>query len=224
MRPCKKLHDRCQATCLLVNTVVDGGMPIQVYMSAMSPCWPYARQSAALEAVLPGAVVFREDAALGSKVAGAREGSVQRARMLHGLRVPEDVAVHVASLAVLARTAEDMASVLAALAASGTRLVSAAEGEPGDLLGAWRSARDRCRASVAGQRGGAAIRERAAEVYRPRVEAIRGRWGNPAHGTAALLFEAGVSRNTANKYLGIGREAAVAEHAARLRHAGPGEA
>lgn len=109
-------------------------MAAHVYMSEISPYWTITRQEATLAAVMPGARVFRDAAA----------DLADRARMLLPTsRTDPTEVVHVASLSVLARSAEDMRAMLAALTARGARLASAEGGEPADVLANWLAARNK---------------------------------------------------------------------------------
>jgi hypothetical protein len=199
-------------------------MTVTVYMSEISPYWTFERQKAALASVLPADRVFTD--ALDRK---ARRGHsavelVERGQMLRPTRRLRGEVVHVASYAVLAWSADDLLAVLAALKRRGARLVSAEDGEAEDVLAAWHAARTKSRHAGAVLRGGEVTKARKAAEYAPKVEAIRDRWGNPAYDTATLLAEAGVSRNTATKYLGILRGEAIRKEAARLKRKAKKEA
>ncbi len=189
-------------------------MAVLTYRSSISGAWGPARQERALTGIAPGAVSFL-DMAKGDRT--------QRAAMFGAARRGD--IIHVASLAVLSDDESDLLELLGFLAepSRGLQMVAAECGtviQPGSsrdtVVSAWKRARRLARARFAGEAGGAATRKLAMARTSDGAERIRSRWCDPRHETAALLREAGISRNTAQRELGL-RSAAIAAEFARLK-------
>jgi hypothetical protein len=122
-------------------------------------------------------------------------------------------AAYVASLAVVAWTLSDFLSVVAALSAKRTMVVSLdngleipADATPDQVAEAGRAFERACRRQHGepGERGGDVSGRGRGEAAKARCELIRERWALPSeqHPMKALLKEAHVSMRTATKYLG----------------------
>ena len=193
-------------------------MTVKVYLSEVSAFWTFERQEAVLAAVLPGAKVFRDVLDRRVRRAQSPASLLDREKLLRSTSSPDlDETVYVASLAVLAWSLDDLRTVLAVLARRGARLVSMDDGDPEDVPAAWQAASAKARRAAGGETGGNVTRRNMEAAYAPRVKAIAQRWGDSAYSTAELLREAGVSRNTAIKYIGTTRGDAIRKEAARLK-------
>ena len=193
-------------------------MSRRVYMSEVSPYWPIERQRLALAAVLDGADIFVDRLDRHQRRAHQAASLVERERMTRQTsRRTTGEQVHVASLAVLAWAEDDLRGVLAAIEARGATLHTHDGVEAADHVAAWVRARQLSRLRVAASKGGTLTAERRRAEARAKCEVIRERWEmptTPETGTATLLAEVGLSRNTVNVYLG-GRLAAQAAYQRR---------
>lgn len=146
-----------------------------------------------------------------------------RAEMLRPTGRKNEIVIYVASLAVLAWSEDDLREVMAAIKARRAMLVSAEDGEcftenVEDAVARWRAASTKSRLEGAAKRGGAVSAKVRGDRVSAGVEKIKDRWPLPSSewSTAALLAEAGVSRNGANARLG-GREKAQARYQAAIK-------
>lgn len=187
------------------------------YLSEVSPWWSLDRQRQVLAERLTGAIVFVDELDRRERRAHQVASLVQRAQMLRPTaRKGRGEAIHVASLAVLAWSAEDLLEVLNTIAARGATLVSATDQEVS--VAAWREARDRARherLQVAGAAVSAA--KRRADTDAAIAEHVKPFWHLPSadHPTAALIERAGLTLNTIKSRLGP-RQIAQFQHRQRL--------
>lgn len=194
-------------------------MPDRVYLSNLSPLWKWLKQEKLLDERVPdwrdGCVVFRDDLDSAQRQAHQTDVLVGRFNALFRTTTrkrPEKL--YVASLAVLAWTAEDMLACLTAAAARMATIhvldVDLIIGPDADAallhkaVNAFSEARKRSTAYRTGEAGGRISGGQRAEAAKAAAERIRERWGMPSdqYPTLALLEEAGISRNTAKLYLG----------------------
>ena len=202
-------------------------MSIKVYLSNISPLWPIERQEAALCDVLTGATVFREILPTRDRRAHRPAALIKRNEMLRVTRRPAGETIYLASLAVLAWSADDLAQCLAAAMARNATVVALDIGltippMPGAevlhqaILAFAESRRksDAIRDGKAGAAVSASVRSAKADAA---IERIKARWPLPsdAWSTADLVAEAGVSRNTVQARLGT-RPAAQKKHLAAI--------
>jgi hypothetical protein len=129
-------------------------------------------------------------------------------------RKGSDEAIYVASLAVLAWTAEDMMEALTQAMARGATvhvldagLIITPKSDAATLHGAAKAFADgrrRRAAAEAGKTGGEISAQRRANMAKAAAESIRREWSLPSkeYPTLDLLRAAGISRNTAILYLG----------------------
>lgn len=188
----------------------------RAYISNLSEHWTLPKQEAALAAALPpGSPIYCDRLSTARRKARVPADLIQRASMLRRTkREPAGETIYVASLAVLAWTADDLSSVLAAISARHATLVALDTGLtiPPDapmavVAGAMQQfARGRRRVQTElGRRAGgvisAAHRSARAQAGCAKI-ADRWRLATEDYPTPGLLREADVSRNTANLYLG----------------------
>lgn len=187
-------------------------------MSGVSEWWTMERQEAALAAVLPGAVVFRDPLDARQRRGHPPTVLAQRAEMLRATtRANKGGMIYVASWAVLAWTPEDFEATLASVAAKGLQLVSVSEPGPPSVE-AWKAARTRSRLEGAALRGAAVSMARRLAATKAAVALIADDWGKPSSevSTASLLARCGRSYNTVVAQLG-GRETAQKRYQAAVR-------
>lgn len=184
------------------------------------------RQEALLRVVprWPHVATFRDPLTARQRRAHSPASLTSRAELLH-LTVRRDTGtIWVASLAVLAWSDEDLRGVLAAsrkgvlVAIAEDLTVPAGPIDADAVVATWRAAR--ARAQLEGQQlqGATVSAKRRRADSDAAIERIRDRWplSSSEWSTAALLAEAGLSRNTVNARLG-GRELAQKRHQAADR-------
>lgn len=181
-----------------------------------------ARQEATLGNLLDSATVHRDTVGKTERRAHRPASLVERGLMLSAASESPGITLSVASLAVLAWSPEDFAAVAQAVVGQGGTITAVLDGVTIDgkmstdrALVHWIAARSRSRIEGAAKRGAAnsaRVRKAATDAG---ITLIASRWPLPSSewSTAALLAEAGVSRNTANDRLG-GRETAQRLHLA----------
>jgi hypothetical protein len=207
---------------MLVNDVFNCyslGMVNKVYMSNLSPVWPFAKQEALLAQAVPGwpkgATLYQDELSARSRRSHKPGDLDQRDAMLRPTgRRRGDEAVYVASLAVLAWTAEDMMEAITQAMARGATihvldagLIITPKSDAATLHGAAKAFADgrrRRAAAEAGKTAGAISGQRRANMAKAAAESIRREWSLPSeeYPTLDLLRAAGISRNTAILYLG----------------------
>lgn len=141
-----------------------------------------------------------------------------RADMIRPTSRPAAYTIYVASPAILGWNADDVRAFQASLDHR-ARVFSVEDGcVVTDLVEAWQKARTKSRLEGAAKRGGAMSAKVRGERVAAAVALIADRWPLPSKEwpTAALLKEAGVSRNGVNARLG-GREKAQARYQAALK-------
>jgi DNA invertase Pin-like site-specific DNA recombinase len=204
-------------------------MATKVYRSNLFAWWTPDRQDATLDKYKPGwreHKVFSDDGLTACELRGNYQDKLtERAVMLRpSTRKTSDI-VLVASLAVLARTEDDMRQLAKDLAAQSAVIESVEDvttynpKQTDKLIAAWKRARTKSRLEGAAKRGGqksASIRKAASLEGAKR---IWDRWKLPTneHRTAELLAEAGISRNTMNAHYGCTREVAQRRQQALLK-------
>lgn len=205
----------------------------RVYLSNISPLWPFKRQEEMLAAAFPvwpkGVTVFRDELDARDRRGHATAVLASRASMLRpASRKAGAERITVASLAVLAWSAEDMLECLTlALARGATVRVLDAELSINptpdaailhEAAKAFREARTRQVSIVRGKIGGMASADLRKAEAKAKAMTIEAEWrlSSEDYPTADLLAKAGISRNTAILYLGK-RHAAQAAHQASLK-------
>jgi hypothetical protein len=193
-------------------------MSERAYLSNISRLWSINKQEALLRVAFPGwpngVTVFRDDLQERDRRGRHPVALEARSAMLRSsTRRVEAERITVASLAVLAWTAEDMMECLTLALARGAavRVLDAdlliAPSEDAAVLHraavAFREAREKQIAVERGHAGGRISADKKAAEARAKVETIRARWALPSadYPTSVLLAEAGISRNTAIHYL-----------------------
>ena len=197
---------------------------IRAYLSNISPAWTIDRQEVVLP---PGAQQFRDVLDARDRYAHQPDRLTQRAAMLRPTRRHGGEIV-VASLAVLAWTAEDLMACLTLAMQRGASvrvldadLTIAPDSGP-DVLHqaaqAFAASRKRDQAAARGERGGAVSAAARVAKATNKAETIRAEWALPSedYPTLALLGKAAISRNTAKLYLGP-RSAAQRIHQAKTK-------
>jgi hypothetical protein len=198
-------------------------MTARAYISNISPLWPVDRQEAALAAGVPGwpVPIYRDILPAKERQAHAPDSLPERAALIRAGRSRRGVlTLYVASLAVLARSVDDLAGIAAELQERGAALVALdiaadASGMPADLAAAFKKSRLR-----AAQAKARAIGSRNAAIKLSKKEAalrLKPFWGLKEYKTADLLAREGITRNTANKHIGMTREQAIKQHEALLK-------
>ena len=185
------------------------------YLSDLHAAWPIPRQEALLDAGAPGwraASVYRDTVTKGQRKARSVAALTQRATLLRPTRRQAADDVYVAAWPVLAWTAADLLTVLAALSTRGATLIVLDTGtkvlptaRAAELAEVCQEFERACRrVGDYGKSGGIVSGERRAAAAKAGCERIKERWGLPSadYPTRALLDEAGVSRPTAIAYLG----------------------
>ena len=198
-------------------------MAARAYISNISALWPIARQEEVLAAAVPGwpVQVYRDELNARDRQAHAPDSLRERAAMVRAARSRKKPStVYVASLAVLARSADELVVVASELRERGVDLVALdiavdARAMPADLAAAYKAARLKAARDKA-----RAIGTRNAALKLSKEDAalkIKDRWGLKEYKTADLLDEAKITRNTANKHLKMTREQAIKRHEAALK-------
>jgi hypothetical protein len=189
---------------------------MRIYLSNIRPRWQIERQEEALDKALPAwrhSSVHRDLLPPQKRRAHAWPDLAERAIMLRSTSWRTPDTAYVASLAVMAWTLSDFLSVVAALSAKGTMLVSLdsglkipADATPDQVAEAGRAFERACRRQHGepGECGGDVSSRVRSEAAKARCELIRERWALPSeqHPMKALLREAHVSMSTAIKWLG----------------------
>lgn len=184
------------------------------YTSNLAAAWSIDRQEKLLRQRVPGwskIAHYRDELSAAKRKALDASGMEQRSDMLRATR-RRDV-IYVASLACLAVHEADLFDFLFAVGERGgtVRVLDIdLEIPPGSIMDAaracvtaFRNAKRRAQTEPGRQSGGKVAAERREAAARKAAAMIADRWKLPTqeHPTDALLAEAGLSRNTANKYL-----------------------
>lgn len=208
----------------------------RVYLSEISRWWTIERQTEVLSAAIDGwpkSVQVYTDL-VHEKDRRSRCADLLTARQdaLRPTGRPTQPSLYVASLAVLAWTEDDLINVVSGIIERGWMLFSVDDhhsfgspspaqtvrfvAERASLI--WKGARIKSRLEGAAKRGGAVSARVRGDRVSAGVEKIKDRWPLPSSewSTAALLAEAGVSRNGVNARLG-GREKAQIRYQAALK-------
>jgi hypothetical protein len=198
--------------------VYDACMTSTAYLSNISPFWPFDRQEKALAAGLPGwpkgVRISRDDLDVRARRAHSAEALIARAAMLRASSRADGGEIYVATLAVLDWSVEGMLKCLTLAASRRSTVIaldaalridaSAGAAKLHLAVTAFASARQRSAASEAGMLGGEISAKRRSDAAKVAAETIKAEWSMPSDEfpTLALLARAGISRNTANQYLG----------------------
>lgn len=196
-------------------------MAHRIFMSNISKAWPRERQLSVLggAAIDKGAPTYEDVLSRRGLQSSDPDLMVDRATMLRPTSRRSAETIWVASLAVLARTAEDLAKVFAAAAARHATIVSVSEGlsippDPHSAVlaqahAAWK--RGRLKAQTEGGRlAGVRI---SAEKRRAKTAAaldkVREDWGRPSDEvpTAALIERSGMTYKSLHEHLGPRKKA-----------------
>lgn len=191
-----------------------GGDMNRAYLSNISPVWLFERQEALLRAALPSypsdVQVFRDEVDALTRKARNAKALTQRAEMLWPKSRPRDETIHVASLAVLAWTQDDMMLTLTLALARGASVraldvdltITASSGP--NVLHAAAEAFAKGKAARAAYFGGSISGPRKEAKAKAKAERIRDIYGLPidAMPWAELLRISGLTRNTIIKHLG----------------------
>ena len=185
---------------------------IKAYISNISPAWPVERQEAMIAAAAPTAPIFRDILDARDRRAHQPDRLVQRAMLLRPTRRRGGVFL-AASPAVVDWTAEGLLTCVTEALARGasvrfldTGLTIEATSGPAVLhqaVLAFAASRKRDAEVLRGKSGGKISGARRGADAKAKAETIRAEWRLPSedHQTQALLDRAGISRNTAKKYL-----------------------
>lgn len=186
----------------------------RAYLSNISPIWRFDRQEALLRDALPGypknVDVFRDELDVRKRQRREALALAQRAIMLRATTGKRGETVHIASLAVLAWTQDDMMQALTLALARGAtvRVLDEALTIPPnvgpDILHEAAKAFTKGRKAGSAFIGGKISGEAKAAVARAKAEKIRGVYGMPTEQMpwAELLRISGLTRNTIIKHLG----------------------
>jgi len=206
-------------------------MSTRAYLSNIHPRWPYDRQERALSVGVPGwpkgVAVYRDELTLSQRkrhMVGDLEGRIALLRQTtRGRKGAEDI--YLASLAVLAWTLPDLLECLTLAQSRGstvhvldTGLILPPDAGPGALHQATKDFATGRKSSI-GMVGGEISARLRSEAARAKAEAMKPFWCLPSeeYPTIPLLKRFGLSRNTANLYLGKRPEAQRIHEAARKR-------
>jgi hypothetical protein len=206
-------------------------MSIRVYISNLHPRWPVDRQERSLSVGVPGwpkgIAVYRDELTASQRKRRAVDDLEGRIALLRqttrGRRGGEDI--YVASLAVLAWTLADLLECLTLAQSRGstvhvldTGLVLTPASGPSDLHQATKDFATGRKSSIA-MAGGEVSGRLRSEAARAKAKAMEPFWRLPSeeYPTVPLLARFGLSRNTANLYLGKRPEAQRVHEATRKR-------
>lgn len=203
------------------------------YTSNISPLWPIKRQEALLKEAFPGwprgVTTFHDEIEARDRRGHSPALLGKRTEMLRPTtRKGSTERITVASLAVLAWSAEDMLECLTLALARGAtvRVLDAGLEIPPttdapvlhQAAVAFREARTRGVVMERGKAGGEASGAAKRDAAKAKAELLRPYWCLPSedYPTDPLLKRFGLSRNTAKLYLGP-RDAAQRNHQAALK-------
>lgn len=175
-------------------------MLAKAYISNVAPGWPVERQEALLAQYVPGwpdVTIYRDILDTRARQAHQAADMVDRAAMLLQTGKPRaGEVIYVASLSVLARGKVEFAEVEAAAKLRGATF-KPLDGH--EIFAIARIEGSRTQARENGVKAAAAKRSADAEA---RAKAYEDDWKNPALRTEDVLAKMGLTRNTANKYVG----------------------
>lgn len=206
-------------------------MSTRAYLSNLYPRWPFDRQERALSVGVPdwpkGVAVYRDEMTPSQRkrhMVGDLEGRIALLRQTtRGRKGGEDI--YVASLAVLAWTLADLLECLTLAQSRGstvhvldTGLVLAPDAGAATLHQATKDFATGRKSSI-GMVGGEISARLRSEAAKAKAMTIEAEWKLPSkdYPSPALLAKAGISRNTANLYLGKRPEMQRIHEAARKR-------
>jgi hypothetical protein len=206
-------------------------MSTRAYLSNIHPRWPFDRQERSLSVGVPGwprgVAVYRDELTASQRkrrAVGELEGRITLLRQTtRGRRGSEDI--YVASLAVLAWTMADLLECLTLAQTRGatvhvldTGLVLTPDAGPAALHQATKDFATGRKSSIA-MAGGEVSGRLRSEAARAKAKAMEPFWrlSSEEYPTIPLLARFGLSRNTANLYLGKRPEAQRTHEAARKR-------
>lgn len=186
----------------------------KVYMSNISPHWTEPKQQATLASVLIGEHSLYTDTLPPAMRMGRDPASLaERASMLRPTAKARGEIINVASLAVLAWSPQDLTRVFSAAAERGATVLAhdinlaippnAEMSIVHTALEELARSRRRAQTELGRFAGGKISGHLRGEASRVACDKIAARWALPTkeYPTDDLLAEAGVSRNTATKYL-----------------------
>ena len=203
-------------------------MAYKAYLSEIAPWWTIERQEELLSGAVPGwppgVGVFIDRLTVRQRRAHQVDALTQRTSMLRPTSRASMGKIYVASLAVLAWGETDFRAVLEATRKATLHAVSdgvtipPGQVDADEMVQQWQAARTKSRLQGAALVGAAVSAAKRSAIAAEGVAKIKDRWPLPSSewSTAALLAEAGVSRNTVNAHLG-GRETAQARYQAALK-------
>lgn len=188
----------------------------RIYISNISPLWSEDRQEALLREAIPsypnGATVYDDILTPRERRAHKAPSLVNRDQMLRPTSARRPATIYVASLAVFAWTEGDMLKAITAAAAKGMTIQvldagltigpDAGAAVMSQAIEAFTQARKRQTEYEKGQRGGEVSARKREEKARAAADTIRAAWARRDESTKDLLARAGISLNTAKRYLG----------------------
>jgi hypothetical protein len=191
-------------------------MADRVYISNISPLWPEARQEALLREAIrdypKGVNVYDDILTPRERRAHKPPSLVDRDLMLRPNSARRSATIYIASLAVFAWTDADMLKCITAAASKGMTIrvldvdltigPDAGAQVMSKAIEAFAAGRKRQTEFVRGQAGGKASAENREGKARAAAESIKAAWARRDERTPDLLARAGISLNTAKRYLG----------------------
>lgn len=191
-------------------------MADRVYLSNISPLWSIDRQEALLRDAIPG---YPKGVNVYDDILTPRERRahqtiylVDRDQMLRPSSARRAATIYIASLAVFAWSDADMLKAVTAAAAKGMTIrvldvdltigPDAGAAVMSRAIEAFAEGRKRQTEFIRGQAGGKASAENREAKTRAAAESIKAAWARRDESTKELLARAGISLNTAKRYLG----------------------
>jgi hypothetical protein len=186
-------------------------MIARVYLSNIAPGWPFERQTALLASRVPGwpnVPTYVDRLPPAKRKAHSPTSLVRRSELLRSSGVE---AIVVASWACLAWEQGDFLDCVAAACARGAILIALDTGRritpdasPALMAQVAREFMSARRAAKGGPTGYQVSADKRSAEAKAAALTIEGRWRLPTkdYPTDDLLAEAGICRNTANRYLG----------------------
>lgn len=183
-------------------------MQVRAYLSnVMTRVWPLERQEAVLAAGVPGwpdVSIYRDRLSRGALKAHSPAALTERANLLRKTSRRTGETIYLASLAVLAWSAEDFMACLEAAQARNAAVVAldterrieptAGARELREALSEFLAARRRDQTGNARKAAASVTAEKRKADSEARCALIRDDWGNPETATADLLLRAGTKR------------------------------